>query len=166
METNLSNPNPEITASPERPDFLKILCILSFVGTGLMILLLGLGALSLGLSQETVDEIWPKMSENNPQFENLDGAEFFRQVGWFCVYGLLANIFSLIGVIMMWRLEKIGFYIYAASELVSNFLSLNINLGEQEKGYGGMIFWIIVDLVFIGLYFVNLKHMKGKPTAL
>lgn len=117
METNSNNINPGITDIPERPEFLKILCILSFVGTGLMILILGLGSLTLGLSSETSEEVWPTMTENNPQFENMDGPEFFRQIGWFCVYGLLANIFSLIGVIMMWKLEKIGFYIYAVAEL-------------------------------------------------
>lgn len=157
----MSNSAPSF-AEPERPDFLKILCILSFVGTGLMILVFGLGSLLLALDEQSIEEVWPQVSQNNPQLENLDGVVFLKQVGWFCVYGFLANILSLIGVIMMWRLERIGFFLYAAAEFGANFLSLNLNMGEKDPGYGGMIFWMIVDLVFISLYFVNLKHMKGR----
>jgi hypothetical protein len=154
----------ETTESPvqERPEFLKILCILSFVASGLMILVYALGAMALSLSQETIEELWPQMTASYPQFEEVDGVEFFNQVGMMSVYGLIANIFSLVGVIMMWRLEKIGFYIYLIAELTINFFSLNINTGEEGPQYGSLIFSILLDLVFIVMYFMNLKHMKGK----
>ena len=153
------------TETPERPDFLKIICILSFVGCGLMILGLSFGSLCLALPQSTVDEIWPQVVQSNPTLEEIDGLEFFRQLGWMCVYGLFANIFSLIGVIMMWRLEKVGFYIYAAAELIGNFVGMGFDMGQQQKSYGGTIFFIVIDLVFIGMYFVNLKYMKGSAKA-
>lgn len=161
METNSSFQSNPAFSEPERPDFLKIICILSFVGTGLMILVFAIGSLLLAVDSQALEEVWPEVSKNNPQLENLDGPEFLNQVGWFCVYGLLANALSLIGVIMMWRLERMGFFLYALAELGANFLSLNLDMGGQQPGYGGMIFWMIVDLVFIALYFVNLKHMKG-----
>ncbi len=59
----------------------------------------------------------------------------------------------------MWRLEKAGFFIYAIAELATNFFSLKMNTGE-ESSYGGTVFFIIIDLVFIALYFMNLKHMN------
>lgn len=155
----------EITSNPpetvtERPEFLKILCILSFVACGLMILIYSLGSLTLLLSGTTIEEIWPQVIESNSQFENLDGVAFFKSVGLVCVFGLLANIVSLLGAIMMWRMEKIGFYLYAVAEIVSNFLSLGIDMGESSKSYGGLIFWIVVDVVFIVMYYMNLKHMN------
>jgi hypothetical protein len=105
------------------------------------------------------------MVESNPVFENIDPIEFFHAIGMVCIYGLIANIFSLTGVIMMWRYEKIGFFLYAIAELSSNFFSLDMDLGEQDKSYGGTILSIIIDLVFIGMYFVNLKYMNKNKTA-
>jgi hypothetical protein len=161
METNLDSLNTNnTTAQLERPDFLKIICILSFVASGLMILIFSLGSITLAMSESTIEEIWPQVIQSNPQFEDVDGLEFFHSVGLYCVYALIANIFSLIGVIMMWRLEKMGFFIYVVAELVTNFFSLNINTGNASPSYLGLVFSILFDLVFIVMYFVNLKHMN------
>lgn len=147
---------------PERPEFLKIICILSFIASGLMLLVYALGAMVLGISPETIDEIWPQIVEGYPQFENVEGVEFFHQVGMVSIYGLIANVFSLIGVIMMWKLDKIGFYLYVIAEISINFFSLNINTGEEGPQYGSLVFSILLDLVFIVMFYMNLKHMKGK----
>ena len=62
----------------------------------------------------------------------------------------------------MWRLEKIGFFIYVIAELSTNFLSLDIKGSEGTSSMGGMIFSTVIDLVFIVMYFLNLKHMNKK----
>jgi len=162
MENNESITQHIEQPMPERPEFLKILCILSFIGSGLMLLVYALGSMALGLSSGTIEEIWPQMTASYPQFENVDGVEFFNQVGMYSVYGLIANIFSLIGVIMMWRLDKIGFYLYLIAELTINFFSFNLNTGEEGSQTGSLVFYIILDLAFITMYYLNLKHMKGK----
>jgi hypothetical protein len=162
MENTNYSFQPTEQAPPERPEFLKIICILSFIASGLMLLVYALGAMVLGLSAETIEEIWPQIVEGYPQFEDVDGVEFFHQVGMVSIYGLIANIFSLIGVIMMWRLDKIGFYLYVIAELGINFFSLNINTGEEGPQYGSLIFSLLLDMVFIVMYYMNLKHMKAK----
>lgn len=161
METSNDNQfNNTIEMPVERPQFLKILCILSFVACGLLILVYSFGTMALAVDEAMIASFWSQVLESNPALENVDPLEFCHEFGMYCVYGLIATIFSLIGVIMMWRFEKIGFYLYAIAELSTNFFSLNINLGEEEKSYGGMIFSILIDLVFIGMYFVNLKYMN------
>lgn len=163
METPLTNQFAgEIEQQPERPQFLKVLCILSFIGCGLMILIYGLGTMCLAVNEEMIAGVWDKIVEANPQFENVNPMEFFHEFGMICVYSLIANIFSLVGVIMMWRLEKIGFFIYTIAELSTNFFSMNLDMGEESKSYGGMILSIIIDLVFIVMYFLNLKYMNKK----
>lgn len=147
---------------PKRPQFLKVLCILSFIGCGLMIFLSLLLAAMLGLGEETINKAWEQVIVSQPGLEDVDPVEFFHAVGIYGIYALIANIVSLVGVILMWNLNKFGFFIYAISEIVMNFFSLDIKMGDQEKGYGGMIFWIIVDLAFIVMYAVNLKYMKKK----
>jgi hypothetical protein len=163
METMMDSQTPDNSQqAPARPEFLKILCILSFIACGLMILLYTFGSFCLALNEEMVNGIWEKVVESNQQLENVNPMDFFHEFGMVCVYSLIINVFSLLGVIMMWRLERIGFFIYTIAELSSNFVSMDLNMGEESKSYGGLIFSVVIDLAFIVMYFMNLKHMNKK----
>jgi len=152
----------DIAPLPEKPQFLKVLCIISFVACGLMILIYGLGSISLVIGEETILGVWDIVIASQPQLEDANPVEFFHEIGKLCLYNFFANIFSLIGVIMMWRLNKIGFFIYVAAELATNFLGLDVGVAEgATKSYGSMIFSIAIDAVFIAMYAINLKYMKG-----
>ena len=155
----------DLAPLPERPQFLKVLCILSFVACGLFILVYAIGSISLGIGEETITSVWDQVLASQPQLENVDPVEFFHEVGKLCLYNLFANIASLIGVIMMWRLNKIGFVIYVVAELATNFMGLDINVDGADKSYGSMIFSIAVDLVFIIMYAINLKHMNKSTSV-
>jgi len=159
--TTLDSSQTELPLEPERPEFLKVLCILSFISCGLLILLYSFGTICLTFTEETVASFWDKFVEGYPALQNVDAMEFFHKFGMMCVYSLIATIFSLIGVIMMWRLEKIGFFMYAAAELITNFFNINVE-GMEEKSTGGIIFFVIIDLVFIVMYAVNLKYMHKR----
>ena len=147
---------------PERPDFLKVLCIISFVWCGIMILVFSLGLISLFLGEEMINTMWEKILESQPKLESIDRFEFFHEFGMTCVYNLIGNIVSLIGVIFMWRLNKIGFFIYAIAELAVNFFGVDVNTAEQSSSHAGLIFMFVIDTVFIVLYALNLKHMGKK----
>lgn len=146
---------------PQKPDMLKVLCILSFVCCGLWILLYALGSMLLFVSPEMIEPYWEESIKSNPMLADMDPATFLSAFGKASLILFFINIFSLVGVIMMWRLEKIGFFIYAAAELGSNFVSVSMN--GKEPTAMGMIFGLVIDLVFIGLYFSQLKFM-GKKT--
>jgi len=155
----------DIAPLPEKPQFLKVLCILSFIGCGLMIICFAIGSSVLGFNEEAVNSVWDKVLQTQPQLEDVNPMEFFHEVGMYCLYALLANVVSLVGVIMMWRLNKTGFFIYAIAEVAINFFGLSIGVSEENKSYGGMIFMILLDLAFIIMYAVNLKHMGKKEIA-
>jgi hypothetical protein len=161
METTADQYSGDITAQPQRPDFLKIICILSFIACGLMILLCAIGSICLTFDADMIDKFWSQVVESSPQLAELDPVKFIHEFGMVCVYTLIANIFSLIGVIMMWRLEKMGFFIYVVAELTTHFFT--IDMGTQEnKSYVGLILSVLVDLGFITMYFLNLKYMNKK----
>jgi hypothetical protein len=161
MENNYSDQFAnDLAPLPERPQFLKVLCILSFVACGLFILTYAIGSAAIGMSEETITSVWDKVIASQPQLENVDPVQFFHEVGKLCIYNLLANIVSLIGVIMMWRLNKIGFIIYIVAELSTNFMGLDLNIDGGGTSYGSMIFSIFMDLVFIVMYGLNLKYMN------
>lgn len=152
----------DLITEPERPDFLKILCIFSFINSGIMIFLFGIGSFCLGVDQNMIDSFWDKVLESNPKLENVNPLLFFNELGWLCLFSFFSNITSLVGVIMMWRLEKIGFFIYASAEIITNFFNLGLNIGEEFKSYSNIIVSISIDLIFIFMYFLNLKYMHNK----
>lgn len=163
MENNFNDQfSNDIAPLPEKPQFLKVLCILSFVWCGIMIIVSAIGTTLLGFNEETVTAVWEKIVQTQPQLEETDPMVFFHEVGVMFVYYLVGNIISLVGVILMWRLNKFGFFLYAIAELTVNFFGASVGAGEENKSYGGMIFMILIDLVFIIMYAVNLKHMNRK----
>lgn len=170
MENAVNDPfTNDLAPLPEKPQFLRILCILSFISCGLLILLFGFLSLLLGLSDVMANEYWDTIIKTQPAFENINAVDFFHEVGMYSVYNLIANSVSLIGVILMWRLNKIGFFIYAAAELAVHFFDLNIHLdangAAETRSSLGLVFGIFVDSIFIVLYAVNLKYMKKTPVA-
>jgi hypothetical protein len=150
----------DLAPLPDRPQFLKVLCILSFVACGLFILIYYIGSMAMGMSEETISGVWDKVIESQPQLESVNPVDFFHEVGKLCLYNLLTNIASLVGVILMWRLNKIGFVIYIIAELATNFMGLDMNVEGADKSSLSMIFSIAVDLVFIVMYALNLKYMN------
>ena len=145
----------------ERPDFLKILCILSFVCCGLWILLCAMGTTVLSFDEAAIEKVWAPMVEKNAQLEEIEPVQFMHDIGIWCICVLIANIFSLIGVVMMWRLEKIGFFIYVLAEL--SFYFFRVEAGPSDNG--SMIWTVLLvclDLGFIAMYLVNLKYMTRK----
>jgi len=115
------------------PVFLKVLCILTFVGSGLGLLfsllaVVGMGALMSSLSQYGLGG------------EATDGTMYL-------LVGLLVSAASVFGAIQMLKLKKMGFYIYAVAQVIGLVM-----------GFG--IISLIITGGFIAMYAINLKHMS------
>jgi len=145
----------------ERPQLLKILCILSFVVCGLWIVVFFFGWLiSINIKPETLNHVWRTILDQEPGLAKTDPVYFMSEISKSCLCFLVANIVSLVGVVMMWRLNRIGFFIYVAAEIASNFFSINVEIPNEQKSYLGLIFYLAIDILFIVLYAMNLKYMK------
>lgn len=167
MENNFNDQfTNDLAPAPARPQFLKVLCILTFIWSGVMILVYLIGSFCLAISEETMAVIIDKMMESNPNIQIENPGEFIHEIGKISFICLLANIASLIGAIMMWRLNRIGFFIYAIAELATNFLGLDLNAGDgADKSYGMMIVTILIDIAFIVMYAIHLKYMNKNKAA-
>ncbi len=159
----------------ERPQFLKVLCTLSFIMCGLMILMGLFGLKNLFLSPEEIMGSNPylqTMQDNNPMAYQamLDSMQYKNMNA---IFSLITPLISLGGVILMWKMKKSGFYLYLVGEFlpyISIALTSGISamyasvstLGEQGTTiinvFIGMV--VIFDILFVVLYAVNLKHMK------
>jgi len=72
---------------------------------------------------------------------------------YFAVSAALSGA-SLFGALQMWKLKKMGFFIYTGANLVMAILPIVwLGLAFGAMGFG-------VPVVFIVLYGLNLKHMS------
>ena len=123
----------------KRPVFLTVLCILTWVGSGLSFLSYALLAVGVGALSGMLG--------------SFGGGIAAGGSAYFGVTALMAGI-SVFGAIMMWKLKKTGFYVYTGANVIWAILPI-VWLG------GGFAFMgLLWPVVFIVLYGLNLKHLK------
>jgi len=146
-----------------KPTFLKILCILSFVMCALMIVCCAISYVVVSnLDAASSEELWGKLSKIPMGLEAVDPSVFFSEVGKLCLFTLSGNVISLIGVFMMWRLSRIGFFVYVVAEIITNFVGFLTDVPNDSNSLGSLIMYLLIDIGFIVMYAFNLKHMQKK----
>lgn len=132
----------------KRPPQLTILCVLSFIAGGLSIIA---NIYIYGF----YDQIIMLIKEGNiPQLfgEDIDFTFLADISQSYFLWLVLLNASSIIGVYLMWNLNSVGFHVYALSEII-----LLIVPEIYIPGRPFPFFDIMISLVFILLYFKNLK---------
>jgi len=136
----------EETSTKKRPALLTVLCILSFIGSGLGVLFGLLLTVGAGGILSFLDNI--------PGFSGaMAGSGGGTAIGYL-ILNLVLNAGTLTGAIMMWKLKKLGFWIYAGSYVIQFILPM-IFIGGR---FG--IFGFIIMALFVTLYALNLKHLE------
>lgn len=146
MEIENNNNGSELA---KRSQFLSVLCILTFINSGLGIIT---SLLTPMVSEQLVSFItsMPAYEQNLTQ-EGL----IILKAGWGYYLIALALISgSLTGAIYMWRLKKIGFHFYTIANILL-FCLPSVMLGLNFDLIG-----LVMPGVFIGLYALNLKYMQ------
>ena len=176
-------------AEPEkisRPQFLQVLCILTFIGVGIMLALSAWGIKKTFLltdqeKQTAIEQTVAQVLQTNPDADEdhvsyvLTESAKYEKMNWYV--GVAGNILTLLGALMMWQMKKIGFWLYVAGELLPYVLPLAIcgtasYTAAMDAGavWGGMAakigsmvfaFVIIFDIAFLIMYSLNLKHLKS-----
>lgn len=147
--------------SAKRPLLLSILCILSFIMSGIMLLTFGSGIVALFLSESTIKGVWNGVVDTQPQMSSVDPHSFFRSAGIYSIVAFLLQSVSLWGVIWMWKRRWQGFIIYTLAELLFYTIGSLVQFEGEANGISGAFLYILIDLVFIGLYGLNWKYLKG-----
>lgn len=132
----------------ERPPQLTLLCILSFIAGGLSII----GNLYI---YGFYDQIINLIKEGNiPQLfgEDMDFSFLADISQAYFLWLVLLNVSSVIGVFLIWKLNPIGFHVYTLSEILILIIPEIYIPGRPFP-----FFDILITLVFVLLYFKNLK---------
>lgn len=164
---------------PKRPQFLTVICILSFVWCGLSFLLGIWGIIQntpehMQESIEQVRNFKPEMADQMEQQMIENQESVYMQISPYL--GLVYTLLSFLGVFMMWKLNKTGFYIYLLGELTfyigflfaaKSTMAMLGGGGMMMKSMGLIVLasMIVFDAAFIIMYGLNLKHMNNKAAA-
>ena len=135
-----------------RPDLLKVLCILTFIGSGM-------SALANSIMFFTLDN-WKLAYENGlldgmGTLINDEAMQVFLHVNpdYFLIQSLF-YLFSLSGALLMWNLRKIGFHLYTIAQILL-LIAYNLYLSEQPFP----LIPLLLSVTFILLYSRNLTFM-------
>ncbi|MFD2572840.1 hypothetical protein ACFSUS_19520 [Spirosoma soli] len=148
-----------------RSQFLTLLCILTFLSC------------AWGLSDAVVSFIQTDAVSNTPYIKRTYTAEqrkslpkqYFEdrasgdepmpgdpdEIRRLSVAQFLYSLLTLIGAVLMFRLRRVGFWIYLVGVAVGIILPIIL------AGFGALntSFGVFFSLLFAGLYWVNLKEM-------
>lgn len=175
MNTISGEENQEyLTPAPQRPTFLTVLCVLTFVVSGYYFLSNVIGLFTAG----TIESMqWGELAmQLDKAMESADtGTQQFMsklmtdivavmealEAHIYLVLSLaaLASALSLLGAYLMFQLRRAGFYIYAGAKALDIFaplLILGVNL-VTALAFG---FVALVSIGMILLYASNRKHLR------
>ena len=122
-----------VQTTNQRPTFLTVLCILTFIGSGLGILFSLLGIFGIGAM--------------NSFLSNYAGAGAADAGILKPILTLVFSAASIYGAIMMWSLKKMGFYLYVAAQVLMLIF-----------GFGWLA--LFFTALFVVLYYLNFKHLQ------
>lgn len=127
---------------------LKILCIITFIGSGLGFISYG----TIGL----IHSYFSGSLSLIPDEQNRELIAMLLSAGrmFFFLNAVLFGV-SFAGALLLWRMKKIGFHLYTASQLLLLILPLAYIKGFPMPGTN-----IFLTLLFIWGYSGFLKFMK------
>ncbi|NQV02685.1 MAG: hypothetical protein HQ542_08575 [Bacteroidia bacterium] len=139
---------PEVPTEPKRSQLLTILCIFTFIGSGL-------NTFSSLFIASFFDTFLVVAEEFGERF-NLSGLEMLLNAtpGFFLISGIL-YFGSITGAVMMWQLRKAGFHVYTIAQIL-----LLITPMYFLKMSGPSILELLFSGLFIILYSTQLKQMR------
>jgi hypothetical protein len=90
----------------------------------------------------------------------MDSTDVFIEHGMELNYiTIITGAICVLGAFLMWKLNKIGFYLYTFSSIVFIIAPIYI-VGNNMVALATTIIYGVFGLLFVILYGVNLKHMK------
>ncbi len=128
----------------QRPTLLKVLCILTFIASGLGILGGVMGAIGMGAMMSA-----------------FGGGEMAAGAGiMIAVPGLIFAVAKGYGAWQMWQLKKVGFFIYAGAAVGALVVTPIVTSVALGIGFAFPLWPAVFTALFVGLYYTNLKFLK------
>lgn len=158
---------------PVRTTFITVLCVLTFVGSGYSlvssIITMQLAGKFEQLNEQTVNkEIKSSGTEKGNEFAEKminDSKEMLKKenVIKLNIGNIVANLLTLAGAILMFRMNKRGFWLYLAGIIIWIGTPLALFGVNSVPGIISAVGQGIVGVLFVVMYAFNLKEMNPVP---
>ena len=125
---------------------LKILCIFTFIGSGLAMF-------SYLFTFLLFDEMQMMMEDMVEEYPGIE--EIFSGGKRFFLTGFILYSVSFAGALQMWKLRKIGFHLYAVAQIFILILPV-----IMIKSYQLPFIGLLLSSAFVFGYYSNLKYMS------
>ena len=162
MESNiLMESQQPVSAAPKRPQFLTVLCILTFIGSGLAFIGAIWGYFSIKASATLLENMGSAEGDNYGMMSGMQETmlKAVENAVPNLIIGLVCSLLCLYGALQMWKLRRMGFFVYCIGEITPAISAFFLG-GGGLIGSAGAIFGLLIAVVWIVLYAVNLKHMN------
>ncbi len=156
----------------QRPTFLTVLCIISFMW-GLYSMYQSVQSAFTEAPRRNFEEVQLEMEKGMAEMDqdkmevmgsvvsstiemaqlSVDNA---KEIGY---TGIFQSVISIIGVWMMWNLRRTGFWLYAASGLIG-LVTFVMFLGTGLMAMLSLVGVGFITVLFIVLYAIHLKYMS------
>lgn len=148
MNDDLSNEQEPASSPVIRPRGLTVICILTFIFSGLSCI----SFLFCSLYYDFLPELIKKspFSKDVPGIEALTNASI-----WFYILNSILFGISLTGAIIMYRLRKVGFHLYTVAQIMLLIIPM-----IYMQGFKTDFSNITITTVFILIYATHLRIMK------
>jgi hypothetical protein len=161
------------TLPPQRPQFLKVLCILTFIGSCYFILTSAITYFNADRTASAMVDAQTKMHDKmNKKSNDPEGNGFASKVmnnmavmanpenlRKQSIGNIIGSLLCLFGALLMWRLNRIGFYIYVLGTIIGIIVPFYV-YGNNFLTALSVGFVSFIGLLFIIFYAMNLKSMK------
>jgi hypothetical protein len=164
--SEFENETTELSLKEQRGIFLTVLCVLSWISTGIAIIsnLATLTQGKNGVQQQILDlEAQLENTEDELAYSLIETSintlhitlENFMAIN---ITTLILALLGAYGVYLMFNLKKTGFYLYVAYAILSPFASYYF-FKDTQFIVATLVLSLVISLVFIILYGINLKRM-------
>ena len=151
---------------PVRSQFLTLLCILTFIGCALSLFDAVVSLVQTNAASETpyIERTYtPEQRKQIPKqyFEDRSSGDESAptdpdRVRLLSIAQFPYALLTLIGALLMFRLRRVGFWVYVAG------VAVGLVLPEVLVGFGALntSFGVFFSILFAGLYWLNLRDMR------
>lgn len=161
MENNILMENQSVNEAPKRPQFITVLCILTFIGSALAFFGAIWGYFSIKASAAMLENMG---SAEGDSFGMMSGIQetmikAVENAVPNMIIGVFCSLLCLFGALQMWKLKKIGFFIYSVGEITPVIAAFFLGGGGLIGGAGAVV-GLLFAIVWIVLYAINFKHLN------
>jgi len=138
----------------KRPTGLIVLCVLTFIGSGMAFLS---NFVSYALNEKLIEFMEMAVANMNGQFEEIyrQSIDIFANTPKYTfLFSAVLCVFSISGAAIMFAMRKIGFHVYTIAQILLVFMPQLLNKTHFN------LLGSFVSMLFIALYFMYYKKME------